>query len=401
MEREKGRGEGKGGAGLKRFQSIKMKSLLITSDFPPMTSGIATQLYNTWKNLPSERIIVLGPKVAGWEDFDRKQNFRIFRHRLPLGTSPFARILKSLLLIFYVWRIVRKVRVEKIHCTALISTGISGLVFKKFFKIPYCIYVYGGEVEKYKRVKLVHPLIRLILRNAQKIIANSKYTSGEFIRLGIPAEKFVVINPGVDTQKFIPAPKNPEIEKTYGLKNKKVILTVARLVERKGQDMVIKALPRVLEKVSNLVYLIVGEGSQELKLKELVRGLHLETYVDFVGRVPNDALPRYYNACDVFIMPNRETKGTEIVEGFGISFIEANACGKPVIGGRSGGVEDAIVDGVTGLLVDPLNTEQIANAILRFLTDEGYAKQLGDNGRLRVERDFRWELQTQKLKELL
>lgn len=378
-----------------------MKSLFVTGDFPPMTSGIATQLYNTWKHLPSERIIVLAPKIAGWEDFDKEQDFRILRRRLSPGISLFARIIKSFLLIFYIWRIVRKVKVGKIHCAVLISTGISGLVFKKFFKVPYCLYLYGGEVEKYKRVKVAHPFIRLILRNAQKIIVNSRYTNDEFVKFGISSEKLVVINPGVDTQRFIPTPKVPEIEKKYGLKDKKVLLTVARLVERKGQDMAIKSLPRVIDKVPNLVYLIVGEGTQEAKLKGLVKKLCLEPYVNFVGYVPDNDLPKYYNSCDVFIMSNRETKGTEIIEGFGISFIEANACGKPVIGGRSGGVEDAIIDRMTGILVDPLNTKDIANAILMLLNDEDYAKKLGDSGRLRVSKDFRWELQAQKLKELL
>ncbi len=378
-----------------------MKSLFITGDFPPMTSGIATQLYNSWKHLPSERIIVLAPKVAGWEDFDKEQDFRIVRRRLPSGSSLFARIVKSFLLIFYIWRIVRKVKVGKMHCAVLISTGISGLVFKKFFKIPYCVYVYGGEVEKYKRIKAAHPFMRLISRDAQKIIANSEYTRDEFIKFGISSEKLVVINPGVDTQRFMPAPRALEIEKKYVLKNKKVLLTVARLVERKGQDVVIKSLPRVIDKVPNLVYLIVGEGPQEARLKGLVKKLYIEPYVNFVGYISENGLPGYYNSCDVFIMPNRETKGTEIIEGFGISFIEANACGKPVIGGRSGGVGDAIIDGVTGILVDPLNTKDIANAILMLLIDEDYAKRLGDSGRSRVCRDFRWESQAQKFKELL
>ena len=378
-----------------------MMTLFVTSDFPPITSGIATYLYNTWKNLPLEKIIVLGPKVAGWESFDDKQNFKIFRYRLPLGNSLFARMVKTFLFIFYIGKLRRKEKIGKIHCGAPLSAGIAGLVFKKFFNIPYCVYVYGGETKKYKRVKVAYPIMRLILKNAQKVIANSMYTRDEFIKFGILPQKLVIISPGVNVQKFVPISKVPEIEKVHNLKNKKVILSVARLVERKGQDMVIRALPEVLEKLPNLVYLIVGEGPEEAKLKKLTKDVGVESCVNFIGHVSDNELPKYYNACDVFIMPNRETRGTEIIEGFGISFIEASACGKSVIGGKSGGVGDAVIDGVTGILVNPLNTEEISSAILKLLTDEDYARRLGNNGRLRVEKEFRWELQAQKLKEVL
>ena len=205
-----------------------MMTLFVTSDFPPIISGIATQLYNTWKNLPPEKIIILGPKVAGWETFDSKQNFKIFRCRLPLSNSLFARMAKTLLFIFYIGKLRRKEKIGKIHCGAPLSAGIAGLVFKKFFNVPYCVYVYGGEIKKYERIKGAHWLMRLILNNVQKIIANSIYTRDEFIKFGISPQKFVVINPGVNVQKFAPISKVPEIEKVHNLKNKKVILSVAR-----------------------------------------------------------------------------------------------------------------------------------------------------------------------------
>ncbi|MCK4326421.1 glycosyltransferase, partial [bacterium] len=210
-----------------------------------------------------------------------------------------------------------------------------------------------------------------------------------------------VIPPGVDSLRFRPDLDADAVLKKHHLFGRQVILTVSHLVRRKGHANVIRALPNVLRKVPNAVYLIVGRGAEEVHLRKLVHDLGLQDKVIFVTRVTDEQLPLYYNVCQVFIMPSYEIKEEGDVEGFGIVFLEANACGKPVIGGRSGGVEDAIINGETGLLVNPLNVVEIANALTRILTDREFAERLGRQGGKRAERELSWKQVTKRILEVM
>ena len=170
-----------------------------------------------------------------------------------------------------------------------------------------------------------------------------------------------------------------------------VVLTAARLMERKGVDTVIRALPEVLRASPTAVYLVAGTGADEARLRRLTEELGLKSRVRFLGDASHEALVNYYHACDVFVMPNRGVEETGETETFGVVFLEANACGKPVIGGRVGGVLDAIEDGESGLLVDPTDVQAVATAIVRFLNDPEYARQVGERGRRRARERFSWD----------
>jgi len=206
------------------------------------------------------------------------------------------------------------------------------------------------------------------------------------LKLGVSSDKIHHVTMGVDVNKFHPVSGDNEIIERLELHDKKVILTVGNLVERKGHDMVIQSLPEVLKMVPNVVYLIVGTGERKQHLKQMVADLDLGNQVIFVGRVTDMELSEYYRACDVFIMPSREVGGN--VEGFGIVFLEANACSKPVIGGKSGGIGDAVADGFSGILVDPVSIGEISQGLITLLTDDYLAKKLGTQGRKRVEERF-------------
>jgi phosphatidylinositol alpha-1,6-mannosyltransferase len=381
-----------------------LTTLLITSDFLPMTSGISCQLYYTWRLLPKDKVIILAPKLKGAGLIDKQMPVKIIRRIFPVSNvSLLARLVKMSLLPFYVALLIKKFNITKLHCSAPMSTGFCGLILKKIMKMPYVVYVYGGEITKYTKFKPSLFFMKSILFNAERIIANSNYSAGEFIDyFHIPKERFIVVNPGVDTNKFVPGQRLKILEDKYNLRDKKVILTVARLAERKGYDMVLKALPEVIKEIPDLVYLIVGSGSDEKKLKKLTQDLKLTDKVIFTGFIRDDEIVSYYQACDLFVMPNRETKGVlEAIEGFGISFIEANACGKAVIGGKSGGVTDSIEDGKTGMLVDPLSQKDIASAIIKLLKDEQLSKKMGEYARMRAEKYFKWDNLSKKLEDLL
>ncbi len=377
---------------LTKMSDKKPKSLLVTPDFPNASGGISIILYNIAKNLPPESIVVLAPRHFKDKDFDENSNFKIYRGNFYFeGKSFISQILNSIFLLFLTLKITLKEKIDIIQCGVPLPISFVAFIVKIILGKPYVVYTYAMDVIRPQRSWLRVKILRIGLKNADTVFTISEYTKGKLLELGIPLRKIVKIPIGVDYGTFNPNINSKKIEEKYNLKNKKVILTVGRLVRRKGQDKVIKVMPHVLEKVSNVVYIIIGEGEDKSRLKNLVEELKLGDRVIFTGYIPNKELPCYYNACDVFIMPSREIPEEGDAEGFGIVYLEANACGKPVIGGKSGGIPDAIMDGKTGLLVDPHSEEEIAQALIKLLSDEDYAQKLGQNGLDRVRKELTWE----------
>ncbi len=293
---------------------------------------------------------------------------------------------------------IKNHRIELLQIGQILPLGTLALVYKK---VPYIIYAHGLDIllpQHYLRKKT---LLKNIIKNAKGIVANSNFTKDELLKLGAESEKIVVAYPCPNIKpKPLDQTEIDKVIKREGLENKKIILTVGRLVKRKGHDMVIKALPRIIKQVPEAIYLIVGDGPMKSELQKLVYQNNLGERVKFLGKVSDQELNIYYQICDVFIMPSRQLDNGD-VEGFGTVFLEANLFGKPVIGGRSGGIPEAIINGQTGLLVNPLDIEDIAAATTKLLLDEAYAAKLGTQGLERVENEFDWFSQTQKIKVLL
>ncbi len=380
-----------------------MNRLLITNDFPPTVSGISTLFYNIWKLLPAEDWSVLTPITGQDKDFDGISAINTFRYRYLNSASIFAKIINQLVLFIYAGRTIIFKKTGMLHCGQLLSSGSIGLLFKKAAGLPYCLWVYGDETKDIYRGNVFSKyIVDGIIRNAYKIISISSYVTKEFLDFGVSPERIVEILPAVDPYQFSGNEKNEQFIESYNLRNKKVILTVSRLARRKGHEAVLYALKKVKEKLTDIAYLIVGKGPEEDRLRSLSKSLGLEGEVIFAGHVPDNVLADYYNLCDIFVMPNREDPGsTDSIEGFGIVFLEANACGKPVIGGRSGGVVDgAIEDGINGFLVDPLDTDQLAEKIVCLLTDVDLYKQISENSVQRVRKHFLWEDRAKLLTEI-
>lgn len=376
-------------------QSSKKISLLITNDFPPIVSGISTVFYQIWKRLPSDRIMILAPKTPGCGDFDKREPFHIIRKKIPTGESGKAKLLKMALNIFYALYYTRKYNIGKLHCGQILSVGPAGLVCKKLFGVKYNVYVYGSETLRFGNSRMMSWLMKKVIEEAEELVPNSEFTMLEYERWGVPREKMVTIVPGVDSIFFRPEGKSRYFAEKYRLQNKQIIMTVGRLDERKGHDMVIRAMTQLTKRFPDVVYMIVGKGREEQRLKNLADNLKLQDHVIFTGFVADESLPDYYNLCDVFVLPNRETESHDQLkgdyEGFGVVFLEASACGKPVIAGKSGGSCEAVVDGITGLMVDPRSEDDIAHAIERILEDKSFAGRLGMAGRYRAEKEFDWQ----------
>jgi len=214
------------------------------------------------------------------------------------------------------------------------------------------------------------------------------------------AQAMVKIAPGIDIEHFKPTDAS-DLKRELGLENKKILVSVGRLVHRKGQDKLIEAMQAIVQLIPEAHLVLVGEGPYRKHLVELVNRYNLTSCVSFIGRIQYSELPRYISIGDVFAMPSRSRFFGLEVEGLGIVYLEASACGLPVIAGKSGGAPDAVVEGVTGLVVDGLDAAAIAVAAIELLSDSKRSQVMGLAGREWIEKQWRWELWAKEFSDLL
>lgn len=378
-----------------------MTSLLMTSTFMPRTGGRELYLHNIFSRIPPEDVVVMTHDREGdWQTFDRQSPFRIIRVDRAGFHWYFHGRRKWLRWFAYLAMLCLRERIGVVHCGLSLPDGMSGWLLKSTLGKPYVIYTYAKEILEPLPTEWHHRNFQRALNEADRIVTISQYTGEQLVQLGVDPSKIVMVYPGVDTKVFRPDPAAGQtIRARHGLsEDQPVLLTVARLIPRKGHDQVIAALPAISEQSPDVVYLIVGTGPAEDWLRTHAQEKGVADRVILAGHVPDEELADYYNAADVFIMPNRES-GTDI-EGFGIVFLEANACGKPVVGGRSGGAVDAIADGKSGFLVNPHSPQDIAEAVIRLLADPSLARRMGEQGRVRAQQEFTWKRAARQVQAL-
>lgn len=364
-----------------------MKILMCGNSFGPKSGGSQTYAVEVASNLSAlgQEIVFLTRTQPGYKEFDAGLPFTVVRRpgKVKLGALFFKKL--------------KSERFDAIYVTHRADFAALANTASRMSGKPYFISVYGGEILHDFRASSV----RRNFASARAVIAISRFTRGLLVELGVNEKKVHVIPCGTDPRRFHPGIDGARVRKKHRLGGRKVILSVSRLVKRKGNANVISALGAVLKKVPDAAYLIVGEGPQEESLRGQAAGMGISERVVFAGHLKPQELPEYYGACDLFIMPSFAAHRGENVEGFGIAYLEANACSKPVIGGRTGGVEDAIVHGETGLLVDPLDVAEIAHAIVSILSDPAKARKLGQAGRDRVVKEYNWRRVSERILELI
>jgi len=377
-----------------------LKTLLATIDFPPQFGGVANYWAKLAQFLDHDRIIVLAPEYDNSLNFDVKQNYLVYRRDL-LSKKDWLWP-KWLPLVFEMYRIVKSERIQKIIVTHVLPVGTVAYLLKLLLGVPYIVSMHGLELALSKKNKWKKWLVKTILRGADHLIVNSKFTKSLLKNFDENVLKKTTVIYPCPNVSFEPCSeeKLKAFFDKHSLVDKKIILTVGRLIERKGQDKVIAAMPKILEKISGAVYLMVGQGERLNTLKKKVDELGLSNHVKFFTDTLDDELPLCYEAAKLFVMPCRQLSDGD-VEGFGIVFLEANVYGKPVIAGKSGGAVEAVEHEVNGLLVDPGNVTEIADAIVRLLENEEEALRLGEVGRKRVAEKFNWETQAEKLSRIL
>lgn len=388
-----------------------MKSLLITGDFPPRSGGMANYYFGIVSKLPPEQVVVLTLRRQGWAEFDRNLAFRVYRTHF--RAKRVGGIFRVLLWFLYSIVIVPKERVKVVQCGNMPMAGYVSYALAVVLRRPYLIYFHGMDlmrmVYKGSRGKVKERVFQSIIRRADGFIANSHYTKTLIQRrLGVSPKKITVVHPGVDTEVFRPQAelaqdwpnRYRELHKRFHLNGKPILLSVGRLTRRKGIDKVIEALSRIKQLFPELLYVAVGQGDQTY-LKKLAAQNGVEENLRFTGYVDLADLIGLYNLCDLFVMIPREERNGMDVEGFGTVYLEAAACCKPCVAGRSGGVSEAVIHGETGLVVDPLDVESIAVRIIGLLSDPERMRRFGESGMRRVREQFTWEAAGREVAALL
>jgi len=367
------------------------RTLVVTNDFPPRVGGVQQYVWTLVSRLPPDRLAVIAPAWPGWRERDATQPFPVYRwpSTVLVPTRDLERRVRSL---------VARHRAEVVlfgHgfplpllAPRLASSGIHSAAL-----------THGAEVW-IARTPALGGAQRWALRAVREVTAVSAYTAERVRRAVGHAPPVTVLYPGVDTKRFSPDVDGGAARARYGLEGRPVIVCVSRLVPRKGQDVLIRALADVRRRVPDAALLIAGDGPDRPALEQLAAAAPRGSVV-FAGEVPPDDLPGVYAAGDVFAMPCRSRFGRLEVEGLGIVFLEAAACGKPVVAGRSGGAPEAVVDGRTGLVVEGSEPKAVAIALARLLAGPAEAATMGAAGRARIQAEFTWEASAATLVEVL
>jgi phosphatidylinositol alpha-1,6-mannosyltransferase len=369
-----------------------MKTLILTLEYPPQIGGVASYTYNLAKYLATQEVVVYAPKMAGDAEFDKKNSWKVVRGR-PYFKFFWPRWLR---LFWEIKKIIKQENIGQIYVHHALPAGYVAYLLKKFYKIPYTIFFHGTDLLmgiKNKKAKL-----RKVCLAADKIVVNSNYLKNLFANNFEDVKTEVVVVHPSPAEIFLQPQPEAELKKIksqLALDGKKVIITVARMSEGKGFPHLIRLLPKILEKVPNLVWLIIGDGPKKNEILTAIQKNYLQNVTRFIGQVPYAQLPKYYQISDLFVLLTHPDENSQ--EAWGTSFIEAAASGIPSVAGRSGGVEESVENLVTGLLVDVYQDQSIISAISDILKETEYAKKMGQAGKERVLREFTWEKQLQKL----
>lgn len=373
--------------------------LVLTELFLPTKGGTAVWFAEVYQRLSGKETHIVTADVPDAAAVDAIHSNTIHRIRMRRVTwlRPESLGMYANLLIKSLWLALTH-RFTAIHAGRALPEGITAWLVARLTLHPVVIYAHGEELTTWGRGNK-YKAMRFALRHADQVIANSEFTRDTLIEMGVKPTNITLIYPGVDVTRFRPGLECADLRQLAGAMNTgKLILSVGRLSRRKGFDQVIQALPALIHAGLDIQYVLIGIGEDYDYLLNLALKHGVSERVHLLGHVSIDDLPRWYNACDVFIMPNREINGD--TEGFGMVFIEAAACGKPAIAGQTGGTGAAVVDEVTGFRVDGTDTAAIATALQRVLENKQYAQQIGNRALARAISQFDWSIVAEKTRQL-
>ncbi len=365
-----------------------MKHLLVTNDFPPKIGGIQSLLWEWWRRLPPESFAVLTSPYEGTAEFDAAQPFRIERTREPV-------LLPHPWMVQRVNSMAKEVGADLVVLDPALPLGLIG----PSLDLPYDVVLHGAEVTVPGRLPLSKQTLGHVLRRARHVVAAGGYPAAEAEHAAGRKLPVTVVPPGVDTARFVPLtdPQRRAARHHFGIADQaELIVSISRLVPRKGFDTAIRAAALLRTSRPNLVLAIAGSGRDEARLRRLAE--QVKAPVQFLGRVSNDDLPLLYGCADLYAMLCRNRWAGLEQEGFGIVFLEAAACGVPQVAGDSGGAAEAVDDGITGTVVrTPDDPRVVAESFEQLLDDPSLRARMGLAGRDRAVREFSYDVLAHRL----
>ncbi|MGW4225274.1 glycosyltransferase family 4 protein [Streptomyces bauhiniae] len=378
------------------------KTLIVTNDFPPRPGGIQAFLHNMALRLDPDRIVVYASTWKRGREgaeataaFDAEQPFTVVRDRTTMLLPTPAATRRAVGLL-------REHGCTSVWFGAAAPLGLMAPALRQAGAERLVATTHGHEAG-WAQLPGARRLLRRIGESTDTITYLGEYTRSRIAAALTPqaAGRMVQLPPGVDEKTFHPGSGGDEVRARLGLTDRPVVVCVSRLVPRKGQDTLIRAMPQILAAQPDTVLLIVGGGPYEADLRRMAAETGVADSVRFTGALPWAELPAHFGAGDVFAMPCRTRRGGLDVEGLGIVYLEASATGLPVVAGDSGGAPDAVLDGETGWVVRGGEPAEAAERITALLADEGLRRRMGERGRQWVEEKWRWDLLADRLKVLL
>jgi len=373
------------------------KILLITNDLGPRAGGIESFILGLLKRMPHQSVVVYTSSQPQSKTFDQdlfdQYGVIVIRDRSKI-LLPTPRVTKRAV------KLMREFDVKIIWFGAAAPLALMAAPLRKNGATRIIALTHGHEVW-WAKLPIFRQLLGKISRDVDVLTYLGEYTRNAIKKVVADQSKLIKLAPGIDVEHFQPSEKSDDLIHRLNISNRPVIVSVGRLVHRKGQDKLIVAMSQVIKDFPTAVLLIVGEGPIKYMLQKLVQHHSLEKNVIFAGRVQLNELPKYIQLGQIFAMPARDRFFGLEVEGLGIVYLEASACGLPVIVGNSGGAPDAVISDKTGLIVDGTSPDQIANSIKSLLQQPELAKRYGGAGREWVVNEWRWEIWSKRFNSLL
>ncbi|MBU8834036.1 glycosyltransferase family 4 protein [Mycolicibacterium goodii] len=372
--------------------------LLVTNDFPPRRGGIQSYLEAFVGELVgTHELTVYAPRWKGAAEYDERAartGYRVVRH-------PTTLMLPEPVVASRMMRLISELHIETVWFGAAAPLALLGPLARRAGATRVVASTHGHEVG-WSMLPVARTALRRIGDDADVVTFVSRYTRGRFASAFGPDAALEHLPPGVDTDRFAPDPHaRARLRERYRLGDRPVVVCLSRLVPRKGQDMLIRALPELRRRVPDTALVIVGGGPYLETLQRLAVEHGVAEHVVFTRGIPAEELPAHHAMADVFAMPCR-TRGAGLdVEGLGIVYLEASSCGVPVVAGRSGGAPETVLDGRTGTVVDGTDVEAIATAVGDLLADPGRAAAMGVAGRHWALDNWQWRTRGARLAELL
>jgi phosphatidyl-myo-inositol dimannoside synthase len=372
-------------------QSRPTDIVLFSELYPPAVGGSAVLFENVYSRLTHSSVAVLTDARTSPGTNGNQGAVSVYRRHFAtrnwgvLGLRPLRDHLRSI-------RALRSVPFHSqtlIHCARALPEGVSTLIGSFLHRWRYLCWAHGEELTTAALSREFKFLIKRAFSSAAAVFANSHNTQRLLEDLGIQSAQIAVVYPGTDGTRFTPAVNGTWVRQRHAPNGETLLVTVARLQRRKGHDHAIEAVALLRKDCPSVRYLIVGDGEERARLEALTKEYRVQDCVSFTGSVPEADLPAYYAASDVFLHPNRICQAD--CEGFGIVFLEAQATGKPVVGGRTGGVPETMIEGETGLLVSGEDVAETASVLRRLVEDRALRSRMGEAARRHVTGKFSWE----------